>query len=425
MFYFSITYSTKEIFRVKNEESLVKWVKVINESTIFCKYWARIEKINKNAHDFLNRQKNIIEIIEENGEIKNFEEELNKKDKEIKQKTRENELKNLYQQNSIFNSNSLKVTVKREKVKIKQNNNKNNDQTLNLSKKISLSIKLIDDSAKIGITSRSFEVIDVLYQYSYGKVYKVKLKNKYDISDLNLNSEFLILKKIKKRDLHRINQLKYVEDEINLIKQCDSPFILKILFSYQDRKNIYMVEELCPGGNLKWHINSNLFEEEEAKFYIAELILAIEHLHKKDFIYKDLKSEKILINEKNHIQLIGYGLTKGKKENNKDKDKLTDKNENDENFFYGVQDEYISPEVLSLKGKDKMADIYGIGVVLYEMVCGTKPFYLKENLNIFNNDINQSNSLHYQNNWKTNEKPWLFSFMSKSIHTSYTTNSTT
>ena len=189
LFYFSITYSTKEIFRVKNEESLVKWVKVINESTIFCKYWARIEKINKNAHDFLNRQKNIIEIIEENGEIKNFEEELNKKDKEIKQKTKENELKNLYQQNSIFNSNSLKVTVKREKVKIKQNNNKNNDKKLNLNKKISLSIKLIDDSAKIGITSRSFEVIDVLYQYSYGKVYKVKLKNKYDISDLNLNSE--------------------------------------------------------------------------------------------------------------------------------------------------------------------------------------------------------------------------------------------
>ena len=80
-----------------------------------------------------------------------------------------------------------------------------------------------------------------------------------------------------------------------------------------------------PGGNLKWHINSNLFEEEEAKFYIAELILAIEYLHKKNIIYKNLKSEKILINEKNHIQLIGYGLTNEKKEDN-----IND----DENLFF-------------------------------------------------------------------------------------------
>ena len=79
MFYFSIISSSKEIFRVKNEESLKKWIKVINESTIFYKYWARIEKINKTAHDFLNKQKNIIEIVEEDGEIKNYEEEQKKK----------------------------------------------------------------------------------------------------------------------------------------------------------------------------------------------------------------------------------------------------------------------------------------------------------------------------------------------------------
>ena len=139
-----------------------------------------------------------------------------------------------------------------------------------------------------------------------------------------------------------------------------------------------MVEEFCPGGNLKWHINLNLFEEEEAKFYIAELILAIEYLHKKNLCFKNLKSEKILINEKNHIQLIGYGLIN---ENYK---------EENENEFFEINDEYISPELLSLIGKDKIADIYGIGVVLYEMVCGTKPIYSKENVNLFNNDFNKN-----------------------------------
>ena len=85
-YYFSITYTSKEIFRVKNEIVLKRWVKIINESTIFCKYWKRLEKINKNAHEFLNKQKNIIEIIEENGEIKNYEEEQRKKEEEIMEK---------------------------------------------------------------------------------------------------------------------------------------------------------------------------------------------------------------------------------------------------------------------------------------------------------------------------------------------------
>jgi serine/threonine protein kinase len=148
-----------------------------------------------------------------------------------------------------------------------------------------------------------------------------------------------------------------------------------------------MVEEYCPGGNLKWHINSNLFEEEEARFYIAELILVIEHLHKKGIVYKNLKTEKIFINDKNHIQLIGYGLIKEKKKNKDNKNDEGNGSNEDENFFFGIQDEYISPEILALRGEEKMADIYGIGEVLYEMVSGTKPFYSKENADLFKQDI--------------------------------------
>ena len=380
MFYFSITHSSKEIFRVKNEETFNKWIKVINESIIFCKYWSRIEKINKNAHEFLNRQKNIIEIIEENGEVKNYEEEQKKKDEERNELLREAMLKNLNKEEN----NAKENDVKKEKIVIKENNknsnnknsnnknsnNKNNNKTTNnTSRKINLNIQLLDDASKKGINLKSFEKIDLQYHYLFGKIYKVKLKNE---------KEPLILKRIKKKEIYRIKQIKNVENEINLIKQCDCPFITKLLYTFQDKKYIYMVEEFCPGGNLKWHINLNLFEEEEAKFYIAELILAIEYLHKKNLCFKNLKSEKILINEKNHIQLIGYGLIN---ENYK---------EENENEFFEINDEYISPELLSLIGKDKMADIYGIGVVLYEMVCGTKPFYSKENVNLFNNDFNKN-----------------------------------
>ena len=388
MFYFSIIYSSKEIFRVKNEESFKNWVKVINESTIFCKYWARIVKINKNAQEFLNKQKNIIEIIEENGEIKNYEEEQKKKDDERNIKVREMMLKNLNKAGNILKKNDLKNTVKKEKVIIKENINNKNANIKNTSKIVDLTLHLIDDAAKDGISLKSFEKIDLQYQYTFGKVYKVKLKNK----DNKENSKPLILKKIKKKELYRFKQLKNVENEINLIKQCNCPFILKMPYSFQDKKYIYMVEEYCPGGNLKWHINSNLFEENEAKFYIAELILAIESLHKKNIYYKNLKSEKILINENNHIQLIGYGLIKEKKEEKKE-EKNEEENKTlkeDENIFFGIKDEYISPQLLNLMGEGKIADIYGIGVVLYEMVCGTKPFYLKENTNLFNIDNNKN-----------------------------------
>ena len=381
MFYFSIIYSSKEIYRVKNEANLNKWIKVINESAIFSKYWARIEKINKNAHDFLSKQNNTIEIVEENGEIKNYEEEQKKKDEERNELIRKMMLKNLNknENDNTIKKDPLKVSAKKEKIIIKDNDNKNkNLNNINSgNKKINLNIQLIDDAAKKGINLKSFEKIDLQYQYSYGKAYKVKLQD--NIHEISQN-ETLILKKIKKREIYRNKQMKNVENEINLIKQCDCPFILKILYTFQDKKNLYMVEDFCPGGNLKWHINSNLFEEDEAKFYIAELILAIEYLHKRNICFKNLKSEKILINEKNHIQLIGYGLIKENCKKN---------NENDDNFF-GIQDEYITPDLLSLRGEDKIADIYGIGVVLYEMLCGTKPIYSKENINLFNNDSNKN-----------------------------------
>ena len=374
MFYFSVNHSSKDIFRVKNEGSFNKWIKVINESIIFCRYWSRIEKINRNAHDFLNKQKNIIEIIEENGEVKNYEEEQKRKNEERNELVRETMLKNLNKEENTIKKVDVKEPEKKEKDKITiKDNNKNTNINANTGpKKINLHIQLLDDSGKKGINLKSFEKVDLQFHYLFGNVFKVKLKEKND------NNETLILKKIKKRELYRLKQIKNVENEINLIKQCDSPFILKIIHSLQDKKNIYMVEEFCPGGNLKWHINLNLFEEDEAKFYIAELILAIEYLHKKNLCFKNLKSEKILINDKNHIQLIGYGIVK------------EDSKEENENNFFGINDEYISPELLSLRGKDKMADIYGIGVVLYEMVCGTKPFYSKENVNLFNNDFNKN-----------------------------------
>jgi len=173
------------------------------------------------------------------------------------------------------------------------------------------------------------------------------------------------------------NQLKYAITECNVLKQAASPFILTLYYSFQTQENLYMIIDYCPGGDLNFHIIQNLFEENEARFYIAELILGIEHLHKLDILYRDLKPENILIAQDNHIKLADFGLAK---------EGVSDQQYT--NSFVGSP-AYLSPEMISRKGVGKAADIYGIGAVLYEMVSGTPPFFTN-NINLLYKNISQS-----------------------------------
>lgn len=124
-----------------------------------------------------------------------------------------------------------------------------------------------------------------------------------------------------------------------------------------------MILDFCKGGDMSFHISRELFEEDEAKFFIAELILAIEFLHSHDIIYRDLKPENILFDEDGHIKLADFGLAKEKVKGNS-----TSKS------FCGSP-AYLSPEMVKRIGVGKAADIYGIGAVLYEMLIGSPPFY--------------------------------------------------
>jgi serum/glucocorticoid-regulated kinase 2 len=111
-----------------------------------------------------------------------------------------------------------------------------------------------------------------------------------------------------------------------------------------------LVLDYCPGGDLSLHLANRItFTEEETRFFVAELVLAIEHLHTKDIIYRDLKPENILIGEDGHIKLADFGLSK----------EHIDDNETAISFCGSPA--YLSPEMLKNKGVGKAADIYGIG----------------------------------------------------------------
>ena len=186
------------------------------------------------------------------------------------------------------------------------------------------------------------------------------------------------MKIINKNFLIRNKQLRYAVSECNILKQISTPFITILHFSFQTPENLYIILDYCPGGDLNYHIENKLFKEEEAKFYISELIIGIEQIHKKDIIYRDLKPENLLIDENNHIKIADFGLAK---------EGISD--EEITKSFCGTP-AYLPPEMLKKVGVGKSADIYGIGAILYEMITGNPPFYSND-LGIMYNNIAKNN----------------------------------
>eukprot|EP01017_Pseudomicrothorax_dubius_P042607 TRINITY_DN6981_c0_g5_i1.p1 TRINITY_DN6981_c0_g5~~TRINITY_DN6981_c0_g5_i1.p1 ORF type:complete len:338 (-),score=90.87 TRINITY_DN6981_c0_g5_i1:98-1063(-) len=188
------------------------------------------------------------------------------------------------------------------------------------------------------------------------------------------NGRIFAMKALKKRNLILKNQLKYALTEANVLKAANSPFILSLHYAFQTPQYLYLVLDYCPGGDLAFHLAQKVtFEEEETRFFIAELILAIEKLHDMDVIYRDLKPENILIGQDGHIKLADFGLSReGVVE------------ENSAKSFCGSP-AYLSPEMLRNRGVGKPADIYGIGAVMYEMLVGEPPYYSDDIQKIYEN----------------------------------------
>ena len=330
-FYLEAIFSSNQLFRFESNKACDEWNKAINKCSIYSKYWNNLSIKYPDSIPYLNTLDfEVIEINLYNGETTLIK---SKKKEEVHIQRKKQRRKNPYAQ-------------KEEDYKLLENPILNNNT----------------------IGFNSFIIEDCLGEGSFGKVFKVRMKS---------NGEIYAMKVLNKRFLIKNNQLKYAITECNVLKQATSPFLLTLYYSFQTPENLYMIIDYCPGGDLNFHIIQNLFEEEEAKFYIAELILAIEHLHELDIIYRDLKPENILISQDNHIKLADFGLAK---------EGITDQQSS--KSFVGSP-AYLTPEMLERKGAGKSADIYGIGAVLYEMMCGTPPFF-SNNIKILYRNISQS-----------------------------------
>jgi serine/threonine protein kinase len=126
---------------------------------------------------------------------------------------------------------------------------------------------------------------------------------------------------------------------------------------------LYFVTEFLNGGELFYHLCTDAkFDEPRARFYAAEILLALNHLHQNGIIYRDLKPENVLLDSEGHIRLTDFGLSK-----------LGIVGKDTTSTFCGTP-EYLAPEIIVGEGHNRAVDLWSYGVLLYEMLSGVNPF---------------------------------------------------
>ena len=268
---------------------------------------------------------------------------------------------------------------------------------------------------------REFEPLTIIGRGAFGEVRVCRQKNTGNI---------FAVKKMRKEDMLNKNQLIHVRTEKEILTN-DNPWIVKLKYSFQDEYYLYLVMDFVQGGDLmNLLIKKEIFTEDEAKFYISEMILAVESVHKLNCIHRDLKPDNFLIDSNGHIKLSDFGLSKMSdtifypisckndnkkylnndiitninfkninfnKNNNNIKNNINNFNNQDlENLSttnnknnqkkrliaystVGTPD-YIAPEVFKGEGYGMEIDWWSIGVMFFEMIIGYPPFF-SENQN--------------------------------------------
>lgn len=198
-----------------------------------------------------------------------------------------------------------------------------------------------------------FSLITTLGQGSFGRVLLAICKNK---------KKFYAIKVMDKEHIIEHRQKEHTFSEKNILSSCDHPNIIKMYSCFKDNTYLYFVLELLCQSDLYALLKKQKygFDENQARFYAANIFLALEYLHENNVIYRDLKPENILISTNGYLKLSDFGFAK----------RIRDKTLT----LCGTPD-YISPEVLNLEPYGKSTDWWSFGIFIYELNKGKPPFF--------------------------------------------------
>lgn len=155
-----------------------------------------------------------------------------------------------------------------------------------------------------------FTLLKVIGKGSYGTVMLSKRKE---------TGEILAIKMLKKSYIKKRKQEDHTKTERFVLGEIKHPFIVQLKYAFQNKEKLYFALEYCPGGELFYHLQKvGEFDEDVTRFYAAQLVLVIGHLHEHDIIYRDLKPENVLISEDGFIKVADFGLSKSEIKGDKD-----------------------------------------------------------------------------------------------------------
>ena len=183
-------------------------------------------------------------------------------------------------------------------------------------------------------------------------MWKVKLKK---------TNEFFALKEMSKMKIIDRRSEISIMSEKELLSKLNNPFIVNMYFTFQDFSNLYLVMDLLTGGDLRYHIaKRKRFSERETKFFIANMLLALEYIHSKNIIHRDIKPENLVLELNGYVRITDFGVAKI--------------NEKDNSSETSGTPGYMAPEVILVQNHSFPSDFFALGVIGYEFMLGYRPY---------------------------------------------------
>jgi len=230
------------------------------------------------------------------------------------------------------------------------------------------------------LTFDDFTVLKTVGQGAYGKVFQVRCKR---------NNQIYAMKVLNKRFLLNEKAVQNTKAERDVMIKAKHPFIIDMYCAIQTPERVGFIMKFINGGQLFFHLrNEVVFSEDKARFYTAELVLALEYLHLHDIVHRDLKPENILLSYSGHVVLTDFGFAK------------IDVNDQNKATTACGTHEYMSPEMIQEIEYGRETDWWSVGVLLFDMLNGSPPFQ-HSNLQKLHQLI-LTKSLKYPNYWHQN-----------------------